>query len=130
MNAMFRSTRTRRFSSWLALAVFALNAFWPLLANARPADVSWQMELCSSQGMKTIPGGPTSSPADGGAMLLTPHCPLCFFGADRVFAPMAAPLQFVSTAAPASRPQYAVQSAESHGDIFSPAHPRAPPVLS
>ena len=130
MNAMFRSTRTRRFSSWLALAVFALNAFWPLLANARPADVSWQMELCSSQGMKTIPGGPTSSPADGGAMLLTPHCPLCFFGADRVFAPASAPLHLVSAAAPASRPQHAIRSAESRGDVFSPAHPRAPPVLS
>ena len=119
-----------RFTAWLAILAMALNALWPLIANAKPAGASSLMEVCTARGLKALAGEPVSSPDDAGAKHLQPHCPLCSFGTDKVSAPPAAPLYLAPAAASGCGPSVASQSAESRSDIRFPAHPRAPPASS
>ena len=112
----------RRSAAWLALAAMALNAAWPLLANAKPADPS--AEVCSAN------GGKHGAPATPDKGYHASHCNLCPFGAERGAAiaitppalpvPVAAPTQ-VQTRGDAAAPQLA---------LYPTAPPRAPPVLS
>jgi hypothetical protein len=55
----------------------ALNAAWPLLANAQPADPA--AEICSAAG-GSHPGGGPATPGKG---YHASHCNLCPFGAER-----------------------------------------------
>ena len=66
----------RKLATWLAIAGMALNALWPLLANAGPVDFS--APVCSMDGTKAAPGGAGGlplNPAPG--KLSAPHCPFC-----------------------------------------------------
>jgi hypothetical protein len=127
---MLRKKSHLRFTSWLAILAMALNALWPLLANAKPAGFSPLTEICTAQGVKSIAGEPGSSSDDSGAKHLQPHCPLCSFGTDKVSAPPSVPLHVESAAASTGVSFVVFQSAESRSDIRSPAHPRAPPAFS
>jgi len=99
----------------------ALNAAWPLLANAKPADPA--EEICSASGKHGAPETPDKG-------YHTSHCNLCPFGAERGAAiagvapalpvPVAAPTQ-VLTRGDAAAPQLT---------LYPAAPPRAPPVLS
>ncbi|HKW39417.1 MAG TPA: DUF2946 family protein, partial [Burkholderiales bacterium] len=73
----------RRTAGWLALAAMALNAAWPLLANAKPAI---QQEICTSGGHAT--GEAPALPDKG---YHASHCNLCPFGTERGAAPAPAP---------------------------------------
>lgn len=111
----------------MAILVMALNALWPLIANARPAGAPGLMEICTTEGIKTLPdGAPAGDPA---AEHLQPHCPLCSFGTDKLAAlPPAVvglPPADLAHAAPAAILHRAAIAAPQR----SPAHPRAPPVL-
>lgn len=108
----------------------ALNALWPLLANAKPAGAPALMEVCTVDGMKLVAGEPASSNDDAGAKHLQPHCPLCSFGTDKVSAPPSAPLRIDAAAVFGNVSFIAVQPAESRSDFRTPAHPRAPPAHS
>ena len=102
----------------------ALNAAWPLLANAQPADPA--AEICSANGGNHA-GGTPATPDKG---YHASHCNLCPFGAERgaaiavaapvLPAPVAAPTQ-VFTHGDAPGPQVA---------LYPTAPPRAPPSLS
>ena len=102
----------------------ALNAGWPLLANARPDDPS--AEICSANGGNHAGGAP-ATPGNG---YHPSHCNLCPFGAERGAAiAVAAPLPPVPVAAPTQ--------VFTRGDTASPqlalyptAPPRAPPAIS
>jgi hypothetical protein len=62
-------------AAWLAITAMALNALWPLIAQARPATL---VAVCTSSGVThyvEIPGG--SQPADSHQG----HCSFCFSGA-------------------------------------------------
>jgi hypothetical protein len=104
----------RRVASWLAISALALQALWPLIAQARPATL---VPVCTVGGEThyvEIPGAP--APADK-------HCELCFVGA-------ALP---AANAVPAGdAPSFiAPQAAASLPETSSPltADARAPPVL-
>jgi hypothetical protein len=56
----------------------ALNAAWPLLANAKAADPA--AEICSATGTKHAAGGAPATPEKG---YHASHCNLCPFGAER-----------------------------------------------
>ena len=120
---MIHRSRTRRFGSWLALAVFALNAFWPLLSLANPADSQARMEICSSAGMKQAPSN------DGRSGIQIPQCPLCVVGNGMAMGmpPAIAPLALAVTQEPHP---FASTSPAARAAAFFPAQPRAPPVLS
>ena len=66
-----------RIAAWLALAGIALNASWPLLANARTSAPALPSEICSATGQKHA----GESPFGKGAR--PSHCALCPFNAER-----------------------------------------------
>ena len=67
--------------AWLAFAGMALNAFWPLLANARPNVPALPSEICTATGLKHASEGlPGEAP---GKSVQPSHCTLCPFNAER-----------------------------------------------
>ena len=119
------------FASWVAILAIALNALWPLLAQLQPGDeASMQMEACAEMGMHHDDAGEhDSAPAQPSPLM--PHCAFCSLAAggfaalvaQRVdVAPLIIALKEVRPALPD------VQLPTFFG--YSPAHPRAPPVLS
>ncbi len=121
--------RRNRFASVLAMLAMALQAFWPLLAQARPNDPTLSAPICSVQGEASKPDLSSGKlPADDGAGKHEKCCKLCVGGNDRVQALVSAPVDALCSPAfvaeePAALPAAAVRSAS-----VSPAQPRAPPV--
>jgi len=117
-----------RIAAWLALAGMALNASWPLLANARPNAPALASEICSATGLNhAAGGGPADSPNKN---VHASHCSLCPFNAERGAAishvaqrrlPSAPAVARVVARDDAPQPKLALHPA---------APPRAPPVLS
>jgi DUF2946 family protein len=114
-----------RIAAWLALGSIALNALWPLLANARPNDPASPSEICSASGLNHAPG---EVPTDSRSKNF--HCSLCPFHAERGLAianvgqpliPSVSPVALVFARNDAPRPKIALHPA---------APPRAPPFLS
>ena len=113
-----------RIAAWLALAGIALNASWPLLANARPNAPALPSEVCSATGQKHAG---ESLPGKGAQ---PSHCNLCPFNAERGPA--------ISSAAPAllcpmpsSGPVRVLFSEPQLSAALDPcAPPRAPPFFS
>lgn len=103
----------------------ALNAAWPLLANAQPVDPA--AEICSAAGASHTSG---SGPATPGKGYHASHCNLCPFGAERGAAasPVVQSLPLPLTEpAPAFARDYTPFSPLS---LYPAAPPRAPPFLS
>jgi hypothetical protein len=115
----------RRTAAWLALAAMALNAAWPLLANAQPADPA--LEICSAASGSHAGGGAPATPGKG---YHASHCNLCPFGAERAAAiaavtgtsllPVAAPEQVFARC---EAPQVSIS-------LYPAAPPRGPPFPS
>jgi hypothetical protein len=103
----------------------ALNAAWPLLANAKPADPA--AEICSATGTKHAAGGAPATPEKG---YHASHCNLCPFGAERGAA-IAPAVQPLLASAPAAAPGFAPGSApQTPVSLYPTAPPRAPPLPS
>ena len=113
-----------RIAAWLALAGMALNASWPLLANARPNAPALPSEVCTATGLKH-PG--ESLPGKGAQ---PSHCTLCPFNAERGAAlASAAGAIFAPALAAAQEPEF--YEAPLLVAAFDPtAPPRAPPFSS
>jgi len=99
----------------------ALNAAWPLLANAKPADPS--AEVCSATGSKHAPATPEKG-------YHASHCNLCPFGAERGAAipPAVQPLLAAVATPDAAVTQHAAPPLQLA--LYPAAPPRAPPALS
>jgi Protein of unknown function (DUF2946) len=78
---MTASRSRSRIAAWLALAGMALNASWPLLANAKPNVPALPSDICTATGMKHA-GGKLPGNAPGKSVQPT-HCTLCPFNAER-----------------------------------------------
>lgn len=109
------------------MAGMVLNALWPLLANAGPADFS--APVCSAVGTKSAPnifGGLPTHPTP--AKLSAPHCPFCAGSSD--YQPALASAANVSDAQPAavSQPLFAATELPLSFEILA-AHPRGPPAF-
>ena len=129
MRAMSASRTTRRavlrFASWLAIVAMALNALWPLVANARPASSGPGVEVCAAGGVQRTPieSGGTQAPE----LALSPHCAFCAFGADRAAAPsLQATLSVPAAGTLDARSPAATAVCVECFSYFS-APPRAPP---
>lgn len=114
----------RRPAAFAALLAIALQALWPLIAQARPSD-SISVPVCSVDGARheiQLPVG--KNQGDKGAE----HCKLCVLGTDKPVVSSALP----AFAAPVSKfeslPGYEAVAVRE-GASFS-AHPRAPPQAS
>jgi hypothetical protein len=115
-------------AAWLALAGIALNASWPLLANARPSAAALPSEICSATGLKhpaeNLPG---EAP---GKSVRPSHCNLCPFNAER-----GAAIPHAKHILLSSEPVAVLHAV--HRDALPPetaldpaARPRAPPFFS
>ena len=127
---MMFSRLFRRSAALAAAAAIALQALWPLLAQARPADPTVQVPLCSVDGAvhyQEIKLG-KSTPLDERAASHGEHCKLCVLGdgkavlngaVDSVFVPCGKSSKVVTLKSSFQEPLH----------IFS-ASPRAPPQAS
>jgi hypothetical protein len=108
----------KKLTSWLAILAMALQALWPLIAQAKPATL---VPVCTVGGTThyvEIPGGTT--PVDS----QHEHCAFCFAGA-------ALPVSHVPHGVDTfsfSRSQVASYFARAF--TFVSADARAPPLLS
>ena len=125
MNAHRFRNRT---AAWLALAGIALNASWPLLANAKPNVPALSSEVCSATGLQHAAGNsPGEAPGKG---VRPSHCNLCPFNAERGPAISGAAPAFLCPmpASGAVRELFSEAQLESALDPCAP--PRAPPFSS
>ncbi len=113
-----------RIAAWLALAGIALNASWPLLANARPHAPALPSEVCTATGQKHAGESPLSKG------VRPSHCTLCLFNAERGAAlASAAGAIFAATPATAQEPEFC-ETPLPAGAFDPTAPPRAPPHFS
>ena len=112
----------KRLTAWLAVAAMALNALWPLLAHAGPAEFSAPVCTTSATAEFTSPAGTLPAPP---AKLNAPHCPFCGGAGVFVFAAPPAVVGFVPVEyeSPARDAAASPQAFE----LFR-APPRGPPV--
>ena len=124
---MTMSCTRSRIAAGLALAGMALNAFWPLIVNARPNVVDIFAEICSTRAHKRHAGVPVKAPEKTAH---ASHCTLCTFNAERTAAAPAAArvplaLPHLAGARIEFREALPIQAA------FDPtAPPRAPPLFA
>jgi hypothetical protein len=117
-----------RIAAWLALAGMALNASWPLLANAKPRVPALPSEICSATGQKhageSLPG---EAPGKG---VRASHCTLCPFNAERgpAISGVAPALLCPMPASGPVRELFSDLRLEAALDPCAP--PRAPPLFS
>ena len=120
--------RRRSIGVYLAVLAMALNALWPLLAQAKPSSVTL-VPVCTVQGVThyiELPGG--NSPLEQKSSAQHEHCSYCSFGAER--AALSPFLQsIISTRIEEARPLH-VDACESRSERSSNARPRAPPAAS
>ena len=120
-----------RTTAWLAILAMALNALWPLIANAKPAGVESLFEVCTTQGFKSVAGDPAGAPDDSGEKHLQPHCPLCSFGTDKVASVPPSFTQFLEPVVFRIGMLESATVAEPRNALFRfPARPRDPPLQS
>ena len=110
----------KKLATWLAIGAMALQALWPLVAQARPTVL---VPICAAGGVThyiELPGGdaPSGAPA-------AKHCPFCIVGSPPVIASApAAP--FPAPAEAATVEQRGVAASFDAREF--PARPRAPPL--
>src|SRR5215471_118383 len=119
--------RPRRLAAWLALLAIALQAFWPLLAQAKPKNVVL-VPVCTVQGVTHYVELPKSGvPVERRAASQHDHCSFCASGGERAALASAFPvLKFMDVS---STPFFAREEIAVENHSVSAARPRAPPVL-
>jgi len=116
----------RSVAAWIALSGMALNASWPVLANAKPSIPALPSEICSATGLSHAAGGTPPSPPDKD--FHASHCTLCPFGAERCAA-IPTVGQPLLPSFPAVAPILARSDGAQPGiTLRDAAPPRAPPL--
>ena len=127
---MMFSRLFRRSAAFAAAAAIALQALWPLLAQARPADPTLQVPLCSVDGVThsvEIKIG-KSTPLDERTASHGEHCKLCVLGDGKTVLNGAVDSVFV----PCEKSHKVVTPQSSFQEQLQllSARPRAPPQAS
>jgi hypothetical protein len=123
---MMRSRRP--IAVYLAVLAMALNALWPLLAQAKPRSVTL-VPVCTVQGVThyiELPGG--NSPLEQKSSAQHEHCSYCSFGGERVALPPL--LQFAAAIEIEESQPAQVEDRSFASEQSSFARPRAPPSVS
>jgi hypothetical protein len=117
-----------RIAAWLALAGMALNAFWPLLANAKPSVPALSSEICSATGLQhTAENSPGEAPGKG---VRPSHCNLCPFNAERGPAISGAAPVLVCSMPASGQVDESFSEPRLQAALDPAAPPRAPPFSS
>src|SRR3981081_1988593 len=97
--------RRRSIAVHFAVLAMALNALWPLIAQAKPRSVTL-VPVCTVQGVThyvELPGG--HSPLEQKSSAQHEHCSYCSFGGERV-APAPLLRSVISTTVAEAPPPY------------------------
>jgi len=117
-----------RIAAWIALAGMALNAFWPLLANAKPNVPALSSEICSATGLQH---SSESLPGEAPGKSVRPsHCNLCPFNAERGPAISGAAPVLVCSMPACGQVYESFSEPQLHAALDPSAPPRAPPFSS
>jgi len=113
-----------RIAAWLALAGMALNASWPLIANARTSVPALPSEVCSATGQKHAGESPLSKGARPS------HCTLCPYNAERGPAISGAAPGLLCATPASGRVEELFSEPQLTAALDPCAPPRAPPFFS
>ncbi len=117
-----------RIAAWIALASMTLNAFWPLLANAKPRVPALSSEVCSATGLQhTAENLPGEAP---GKSVRPSHCTLCPFNAERGPAISGAAPVLVCSMPASGQVHELLAEPQIRAALDPAAPPRAPPYFS
>lgn len=120
----------RRMAALAAMLAIALQALWPLLAQARPAELSLLAPLCTIDGVThylEIKAG-KSTPLDERSAQHGEHCKLCVFGDGKAVAAPAPDASAFLRLRRADEPVAPPALASYQPPHLLPAQPRAPPA--
>jgi len=110
--------------AWLALGGIALNASWPLLANARTSAPALPSEICTAIGQKHQGESPLSKGARPS------HCTLCPLNAERGAAISGSALALLCPIPASGRVRELFSEPQLPAALDPCAPPRAPPLFS
>ncbi len=125
------SFRHNRLAAFTAILAIALQALWPLVAQAKPRIPGELVPICTVAGVThylELPAG--KFPLDERSSTHHEHCTLCVFGTDRSAVLPHAPLPPVVAGDACDRAVAHSQSSSLQSPSHAPALPRAPPALS
>jgi hypothetical protein len=118
--------RARNLAAWAAILAMALQALWPLIAQARPRSATL-VPICTVDGVTHYYElKDADTPLEKRSATHHDHCAFCSFDSGRTAALASAPgfsLPSFESEAPAE--QQAVSAAPAYR--YPPAFPRAPP---
>jgi hypothetical protein len=117
--------KSRALAAWLAFCAMALNAAWPLLANAAPAPTGTLIDVCTVGGLQKVADTVGHAPATG---VTATHCSFCLFSSDTALAQ--APGGVRAIASTGELRSTVRGSPDCLAPLFSPSAPRAPPIVS
>ena len=121
----------RRFAALAAMSAILLQALWPLLSHARPADPSLLVPMCTVEGTThylEIKAGRTT-PLDERSSSHDEHCKLCVFGDGKGVA-LVAPVFLPFPVKNHENLNTGIPKASFHQTTLLPAQSRAPPQFS
>ena len=119
-----------RAAALLAIFAVALQALWPLLAQAKPALPGERVAVCTIEGITHYIELPAvDTPVEKRSAAHHEHCKMCVFGAEKLAVAVCRAPQAVLAAA-VEVPQVSVATGFSPAGFERPALPRAPPLAS
>ncbi len=118
-----------RAAALLALLAVALQAFWPLLAQAKPGPRTMLVELCTIDGTTHHAEIPIGGDAPAGERTSghSGHCAMCAAGGERSLAAPPAAVPPIALEPLASERPLANPAAQFVSTSHRPAQSRAPP---
>lgn len=120
--------RRNRLAAVLAVLAMALQAFWPLLAQARPRIAGELVPVCTVEGVThylELPAG--KSPLDERSASHGEHCKLCVFGDGKAVAVSSPDFSAFLLAGNAEKSTTDLAVPFHKPPHLLPAQPRAPP---
>lgn len=119
-----------RTAALLAIFAVALQALWPLLAQAKPTVPGERVPVCTIEGVTHYVELPAvDTPVEKRSAAHHEHCKMCLFGAERL-AIAVSPAPQAALAAVADTPRVSAAVGFSPSAFERPALPRAPPPTS
>ena len=119
----------RPVAAYLAILAIALQALWPLLAQAKPKNVVL-VPVCTVQGVThyiELPSG-NGAPIEQHAASQHDHCSFCTFGGERAALTSSLPPVLLARIDEAAPRHVAVSELKSETPYS--VRPRAPPAVS
>ena len=119
-----------RTAALLAIFAVALQALWPLLAQAKPTVPGERVPVCTIEGITHYVELPAvDTPVEKRSAAHHEHCKMCLFGAEKLAVlPVASPLVALVTGR--ERAVDPISPVPASHSFPKPALPRAPPIAS